>query len=118
MKLLLRLAICLVVLQQAAAFAQTTSPIAVLPGGSSLQYNGPVSQVAGPARLRTKIGTIQAAIKLSDPPLVVAVGANAKQNVATMKANGFDHGECGAISCGQHAAEYGRFLNARAYEET
>lgn len=85
-KLLLRLAICLVVLQQAAAFAQTTSPIAVLPGGSSLQYNGPVSQVAGPARLRTKIGTIQAAIKLSDPPLVVAVGANAKQNGTTMTA--------------------------------
>jgi len=85
-KHLLRLAICLVVLQQAAAFAQTTSSIAILPDGSTLQYNGPVSNVAGPSSLRTKTGTIQAAIKLSDPPLVVAVGANAKQNGTTMTA--------------------------------
>jgi subtilisin family serine protease len=85
-KQLLRLAIGLVVLQQAAAFAQTTSPIAKLPDESSLRYAGPVSRVAGPSSLRTKVGTIQAAIKLSDPPLVVAVGANAKQNGTKMTA--------------------------------
>ncbi|MDR3752585.1 MAG: S8 family serine peptidase [Terracidiphilus sp.] len=57
-----------------------------MPDGSTLQFNGPVSYVAGPSSLHTKIGTIQAAIKLSDPPLVVAVGANAKQNGTKMTA--------------------------------
>jgi subtilisin family serine protease len=85
-KQLLSLAISLAVLLPAAAFAQNASRLATVTDGS-IVYSGPALAVSGPQSLTTKTGTIQAAIKLQDPPLVVVVGANAKQNGITMTAD-------------------------------
>ena len=53
----------------------------------SYVYTGSVSRVKAPTSYQqAKAGPIQVAIKLSDPPLVVAVGAGAKQNGITMTA--------------------------------
>jgi subtilisin family serine protease len=50
-------------------------------------YTGPVSKVSPPTSYKSaKSGPVRVAIKLSDPPLVVEVGTNAKQNGITMTA--------------------------------
>ena len=67
------------------AFAQGRRP--ALPDVSSSTYNG--STVSAPYSApsqSTLTGQVQLAIKLQDPPLVVAVGANAKQNGIAMTA--------------------------------
>ena len=54
---------------------------------SSLSYKGGITKApySRPAQ-SVLTGQVQLAVKLSDPPLVVAVGANAKQNGITMSA--------------------------------
>ncbi len=50
-------------------------------------YPGPITTVKGPAFTpKALTGPVQVAIKLQDPPLVVAVGVNAKQTGITMTA--------------------------------
>jgi len=69
------------------AFAQTKSHVTTPANLSSYVYMGPTSKLPSPASVGKGLtGRIQAAIKLQDPPLVVAVGANAKQNGITMTA--------------------------------
>jgi len=85
-KKLLPLALSLAVLLPSAAFTQTTSSVAKRTDASRYLYNGTASQVNGAPGMSTKTGTMQVAVKLSDPPLVVAVGANAKQNGIKMTA--------------------------------
>jgi minor extracellular serine protease Vpr len=53
---------------------------------SGYQYQGPVSSVQPPSQSGKAKGLVQVGIKLQDPPLVVAVGVNAKQNGITMTA--------------------------------
>ena len=68
-----------------AAIAQTHSPAA--PDVSSSAYTGAVITAPyAPPSQSTLTGQVQLAVKLQDPPLVVAVGANAKQNGITMTA--------------------------------
>jgi subtilisin family serine protease len=50
------------------------------------QYQGTVSSVQPPSQNGKTKGLVQVGIKLQDPPLVVAVGQNAKQNGITMTA--------------------------------
>ena len=65
------------------AFAQShaalTAPVPAIQGGPVA-----ITQAATAATART--GLVQLAVKLQDPPLVVAVGANAKQNGILMTA--------------------------------
>jgi len=75
-----------VALAQVKTEAQTKH-VTTPPDISSATYTGPVSKVKPPTTSqRAKSGPVQIAIKLSDPPLAVAVGANAKQNGITMTA--------------------------------
>ena len=54
---------------------------------SSYTYTGPLSNVSPSTSYKSaKSGPVQVAIKLSDPPLVVQVGANAKQTGIRMTA--------------------------------
>ena len=69
-----------------AAIAQTQAPAA--PDVTSSAYAGTVMTAPySPPAQSTLTGQVQLAIKLQDPPLVVAVGANAKQNGITMTAD-------------------------------
>src|ERR1035441_2229602 len=69
-----------------AAIAQTYSPAA--PDVSSSAYTGAiVTAPYAPPSQSTLTGQVQLAVKLQAPPLVVAVGANAKQNGITMTAD-------------------------------
>ncbi len=86
MRFLLRVVAVVSVLFNTTAFAQTNARLA----GSSAQAlpDGPVSGVGHFAgAVRTPAGAVQVAIKLQDTPLVVAVGANAKQNGIVMTAD-------------------------------
>ena len=77
------------VLLQFQAFGQKVSRVGTPGDLSSLIYTGPKSAVAQPKGAGAKngiTGTVQVAIKLQDPPLVVAVGANAKQTGIQMTA--------------------------------
>jgi subtilisin family serine protease len=67
------------------AIAQTRFP--AVPDMSSAAYPGTVmtAPYSAPSQ-STLTGQVQLAVKLQDPPLVVAVGANAKQNGITMTA--------------------------------
>lgn len=75
-------------LTEVSSYAQTKSHVAAPTNLSSHVYTGAPSKVA-----RTKTpsavlkGTVQLGIKLQDPPLVVEVGANAKQNGIAMTAD-------------------------------
>ena len=72
--------LCGVVLAPSAAFAANKA-ITGLPNVSSHAYTGPKLRASLPPSLQTRLkGPVQIAIKLQDPPLVVEVGANAKQN--------------------------------------
>jgi subtilisin family serine protease len=69
------------------AHAQSTSHVGAPANSTSSAYTGAVSTVFRPGiPSKTLTGTVQVVIKLQDPPLVVAVGANAKQNGITMTA--------------------------------
>jgi minor extracellular serine protease Vpr len=48
-------------------------------------YTGPISTFSHSGPKKAPTGLVQVGIKLQDPPLVVAVGANAKQNGIRMK---------------------------------
>jgi subtilisin family serine protease len=77
------------VLLQFSAFGQKVSRVGTPTDLSSLIYTGPKSAVAPPKGASANhgiAGTVQVAIKLLDPPLVVAVGANAKQTGILMTA--------------------------------
>ncbi|HXN47332.1 MAG TPA: S8 family serine peptidase [Bryobacteraceae bacterium] len=66
------------------AIAQTHFPVADV---SSSAYKGTLTKAPyAPPAQSTLTGQVQVAIKLTDPPLVVAVGANAKQNGIKMTA--------------------------------
>lgn len=84
MKLFFRLAVPCAVLTGAALIAQT---VGSLPDASPSVYTGPIANFpyTRPAQSVLK-GQVQLAIKLQDPPLVVAVGADAKQKGITMSA--------------------------------
>ena len=70
-----------VVFTSSLGIAQTGS----LPDVSPLSYQGPtIAAPYTPSFQKTLSGPVQLAIKLQDPPLVVAVGANAKQNGIAM----------------------------------
>jgi subtilisin family serine protease len=76
-------------LLQFLAFGQKVSRVGTPSDLSSLIYTGPRSAVAPPKGASAKhgiTGTVQVAIKLQDSPLVVAVGANAKQTGILMTA--------------------------------
>jgi subtilisin family serine protease len=86
MKHVLSATLCLFALAQLAN-AQSISHVGAPANLTSSAYPGAVSTMSHtgiPSKLLT--GTVQVAIKLQDPPLVVAVGANAKQNGITMTA--------------------------------
>jgi subtilisin family serine protease len=80
--------ICLaLVVSQIAAIAQNQSQVGVPGDLSKSIYQGPVSHVPWskkPQKVLT--GTVGVGVKLQDPPLVVQVGANAKQNGIQMTA--------------------------------
>jgi len=83
---LLRIILTTAALVSSPAIAQTRSPAA--PDVSSLAYTGTaVTAPYSPPSQSTLTGQVQLAIKLQDPPLVVAVGANAKQNGIAMTAD-------------------------------
>ena len=66
------------------AIAQIHSPAVDV---SSSAYQGAITTVRyAPPAQSTLTGPVQVTIKLQDPPLVVAVGANAKQNGIKMTA--------------------------------
>ena len=69
------------------ANAQSNSHVSTPPNLSSSAYTGSISSVhhANPEKVLS--GPVQLGIKLQDPPLVVAVGANAKQNGIAMTAD-------------------------------
>ena len=68
-----------------AAIAQSNTPV---PDVSSSAYTGNViTNPYSPPSQSTLTGQVQLAVKLQDPPLVVAVGANAKQNGIAMTAD-------------------------------
>jgi subtilisin family serine protease len=70
----------------AAASAQGIN-VSTPPNLSSYAYGTPVSGVPGPAFKGPALtGRVQVGIKLQNPPLVVAVGVNAKQNGIAMTA--------------------------------
>lgn len=75
--------IAIIVMPAMAVWAQT--PIAT-PNLSRAIYSGPISTVASPPLGHHVTGIVQLAIKLQDAPLVVAVGANAKQRGIAMTA--------------------------------
>ena len=87
MKRALCASFCLLVLVQITQ-AQSTSHITTPSNLSSSTYTGPISKING-HQTQGKVlkGIVQVGIKLQDPPLVVAVGANAKQNGITMTAD-------------------------------
>jgi subtilisin family serine protease len=86
-KQLVRIALTLAMLLQVAAFAQIQNSASQQADASAYLYDGPVTQTnAAPPSQSAKVGTMQMAIKLSDPPLVVAVGVNAKTKGITMTA--------------------------------
>ncbi len=66
---------------------RANSHVSTPPNLSSSAYTGSISSVhhANPEEVLS--GPVQVGIKLQDPPLVVAVGANAKQNGITMTAD-------------------------------
>ncbi len=67
------------------AFSQALLPAP--PDVSSLTYTGPTVTAPYTTPVKSTLkGIVQMAIKLEDPPLVVAVGANAKQNGISMSA--------------------------------
>ena len=69
------------------ANAQSYSHVGAPANLTSSAYTGAVSTMSRPGiPSKALAGTVQVAIKLQDPPLVVAVGANAKQNGITMTA--------------------------------
>jgi subtilisin family serine protease len=83
LKRILAATFCLFSLAQF-AHAQVAAP-ANLP---SITYTGPISKVARTSTPQKVLaGIVQVGIKLQDPPLVVAVGVNAKQNGTTMTAD-------------------------------
>jgi subtilisin family serine protease len=69
--------------------AQSSSTISTPPNLASSVYTGGTSTVkhSAPQPHAVLSGPVQVGIKLQDPPLVVAVGANAKQNGITMTAD-------------------------------
>src|SRR5277367_5841922 len=70
------------------AGAQTISQVVTPANVPSITYTGPISHMARPVTPQKVLaGTVQVGIKLSDPPLVVSVGANAKQNGTSMTAD-------------------------------
>ncbi len=70
-----------------AALSAQTGHVSAPANLSSYTYTGPVSNVSPSASYKSaKTGPVQVAIKLSDPPLVVQVGANAKQTGIRMTA--------------------------------
>jgi subtilisin family serine protease len=73
------------VLLQAPAVGQNLSNIAA-PDLSDSQYVGDISALPASAHQNAPTGIVQVGIKLQDPPLVVAVGPNAKQNGIPMTA--------------------------------
>ncbi len=81
----LGLAVAALVLLNAGAFAQVRSHLA---NSGSYLYTGQISKVTPPAISSTaEKRPVQVVIQLQDPPLVVAVGANAKQNGIRMTAD-------------------------------
>jgi subtilisin family serine protease len=78
---------CLLAMAQVAN-AQAVSHVGAAVNSSSSTYTGPISRFSRPVTPgKVLVGTVQVGIKLSDPPLVVAVGVNAKQNGTTMTAD-------------------------------
>ncbi len=81
----MKMAIYALLLTALAAEAQTTN-VGVNQGATP--YPGAAAQVPGPAYSnQAPIGKVQLGIKLSDPPLVVAVGIGAKQTGLKMTAD-------------------------------
>jgi subtilisin family serine protease len=75
---------CLLALMQL-AHAQSTSNVGIPANLTTSTYTGPIAVMPRTAVAGTALtGTVQVGIKLQAPPLVVAVGANAKQNGITM----------------------------------
>ena len=77
------------VLLQVSAFAQNPRHVGTPISLPSSVYNGPRSAVAMPQGAAAKnglTGTVQVVVKLQAPPLVVEVGANAKQTGIVMRA--------------------------------
>jgi len=74
------------VLLQAPAVGQKLSHVSAPRSLSGAQINGPVSTLPASAHQTAPSGLVQVALKLQDPPLVVAVGTNAKQNGIKMTA--------------------------------
>jgi subtilisin family serine protease len=68
------------------ALSQVPSHLGVPANLSQAQYDGPLSALPASAHQMSPTGQVQVGIKLQDPPLVVAVGANAKQNGISMTA--------------------------------
>src|SRR5579872_5899309 len=69
------------------AVAQKKSSVSAPANLSKSVYTGTVSRFPASKNTQTALsGTVQVGVKLSDPPLVVAVGANAKQNGIKMTA--------------------------------
>jgi subtilisin family serine protease len=69
------------------AHAQSISHVGTPANLTSGAYTGAISTMSHAGiPSKTLTGTVQVVIKLQDPPLVVAVGANAKQNGITMTA--------------------------------
>jgi subtilisin family serine protease len=73
----------LLAILSAPAFAQAQGHVQMPAGLDSSPYIGAPVTSGGPA-IAQRIGQVQVAIKLVDAPLVVAVGANAKQNGIAM----------------------------------
>ncbi len=81
------LSTCLgVVLLQVPAVAQSRPHVAAPGNLSNYVYSGSVSTAPASAHPSVPTGLVTVGIKLQDPPLVVAVGANAKQNGIKMTA--------------------------------
>jgi subtilisin family serine protease len=74
------------VLLQAPAVGQTVSHVGAPGSLSGARYNGPLSTLPASSHQMSPTGTVEVAVKLQDPPLVVAVGPNAKQNGIAMTA--------------------------------
>ncbi|MBK9684748.1 MAG: hypothetical protein IPO59_16225 [Betaproteobacteria bacterium] len=68
------------VVWQTAAQAQ----VAQAPDLSALAVKGPVGNVAAPMKQRTASAKVTMAVRMTDPPLIQALGANAKQFGSSM----------------------------------
>lgn len=77
----------LAALLQAPAVAQNLSNVGTPGNLSDFVYDGPVFEGPASSHPTTPTGLVQVGIKLQDPPLVVAVGPNAKQNGIQMTAD-------------------------------